>query len=165
MGQRPPVRSNSDIVLVSAADDGYAMPLAVTIRSALDSLGRDRQVQLYILDGGLSEESRTRLLRSWNDPRLAVEWVRPDLNQVGDLFINGHVNVVTYLRLLMPIVLPEHVKRVIYVDADMLIRRDLGALWDEPQGDHAVLAVTDIAAPRLDAPNHLPSFERCRGFG
>lgn len=163
MGQRPPVRSNSDIVLVSAADDGYAMPLAVTIRSALDSLGRDRQVQLYILDGGLSEESRTRLLRSWNDPRLAVEWVRPDLNQVGDLLINGHVNVVTYLRLLMPIVLPEHVKRVIYVDADMLIRRDLGALWDEPQGDHSVLAVTDIAAPRLDAPNHLPSFERCRG--
>ncbi len=27
-----------DIVVVSATDDGYAMPLAVTIRSALDHL-------------------------------------------------------------------------------------------------------------------------------
>lgn len=156
--------NSGEIVVVSAADDGYAMPLAVTIRSALDRLAPERRMRLYMLDGGLSDETKRRLLRSWNDPRLTVEWVQPDLNQVGDLMINGHVNVVTYLRLLMPIVLPENVERVIYLDADMLVRRDLGELWDEPQGDHAVLAVTDVAAPRIDAPNHLPKFKKCRDY-
>ncbi len=64
----------------------------------------------------------------------------------------------------MPIVLPSMSSRVIYVDADMLILPRFGrSVASEPQGDHALLAVTDIAAPRIDAPNHLPSFERCRG--
>ena len=55
---------------------------------------------------------------------------------------------------------------MIYVDADMLIRRDLGDLWDEPQGDHAVLAVTDIAAPRIrrpESPSQLRAVSRTFG--
>ncbi len=153
-----------EIVLASAADDGYAMPLAVTIRSALETLGPSRRLRLFVLDGGLSDASKSRLLQSWNDPRLAVEWITPRVDDVRDLVVSDHVNVVTYLRLLMPLVLPERVKRTIYLDADMLVRRDLGMLWDEPQGGHAVLAAGDIAAPYLDAAAQLPSFERCRKY-
>ena len=100
-----------DIVVVSAADDGYAMPLALTVRSALDHLVPERRMQLFVLDGGLSERSKTRLLMSWNDQRLTVDWIRPDMAMVRDLLVSDHVNVVTYLRLLMPLVLPNHVTR------------------------------------------------------
>lgn len=154
--------TSRDIVVVSATDDGYAMPLAVTIRSALNHLGPDRRMQLYVLDGGLSEESKARLLKSWGDPRLSVEWVCPDMELVRDLIVSHQVNVVTYLRLLMAQVLPEHVARVIYLDADMLVRRDLGDLWDEDQGRYAVLAVPDVAAPHLDAVTSLSTFARCQ---
>ena len=130
-------KSGSDIVVVSATDDGYAMPLAVTIRSALDHLDPNRRLRLYVLDGGLSNASKASMLWSWNDPRITVEWVRPDMKQVCDLVVSDQVNAVTYLRLLMPHVLPKHVTRVIYIDADMFVRRDLGELWDEPQGEHA----------------------------
>src|SRR4029079_19594827 len=43
--------SQREITRVSAFDDGYAMPLAVTIRSVLDHLAGDRCLRLYILDG------------------------------------------------------------------------------------------------------------------
>jgi lipopolysaccharide biosynthesis glycosyltransferase len=119
-------------------------------------------MRLYVLDGGLSEANRARLLWSWIDPRLSVEWLRPDMNQVRDLFVSDQVNAVTYLRVLMPDVLPDHVTRAIYLDADMLIRRDLGALWDEEQGDHAALAVPCVAAPYIDAAASMPRFEQCR---
>ena len=155
---------SNDIVLVSASDDGYAMPLAVTIRSALNHLGRDRRMRLFVLDGGLTEESRTRLVRSWNDPRLTVEWIHPDMRLVGDLLVSHQVTVVTYLRLLMAELLPEQIQRAIYIDADMLVRRDLGQLWDEPQDAHAALAVPEIAAPYIDAPAAMPQFERCRQY-
>lgn len=156
--------TDRDVVLVSATDDGYAMPLAVTIRSALDTLHPDRRMRLYVLDGGLSDASKSRMLWSWNDPRLTVQWVRPDMKQVSDLMVSHQVNAVTYLRLLMPHVLPEEVKRAIYIDADMLVRRDLSQLWDEPQGDHAALAVPCLAAPYIDASVSLPAeqFESCR---
>jgi lipopolysaccharide biosynthesis glycosyltransferase len=158
--QHPP-DSARDVVVVSATDNGYAMPLAVTIRSALDHLDPHRRLRLYVLDGGLSDESKTRLFKSWNDPRLTVHWVQPNMEQVRDLFVSDQVTVVTYLRLLMAQLLPEQVTRAIYIDADMLVRQDLGQLWDEPQGDHAVLAVPDIAAPYLDAPAMLPNFKNC----
>jgi lipopolysaccharide biosynthesis glycosyltransferase len=150
------------IVAASATDDHYAMPLAVTIRSALNHLGAGRRLQLFVLDGGLSDESKARLLKSWNDSRLEVEWVRPDMNLVRDLGVSYQVTVVTYLRLLMATLLPPHVGRAIYLDADMLVRRDLGELWAEEQGGSAVLAVPDVAAPCLDAQASLANFDDCR---
>jgi lipopolysaccharide biosynthesis glycosyltransferase len=164
MNSIAPALSDRNVVVVSATDDHYAMPLAVTIRSALDRLSTDRRMQLYVLDGGLNDDTKARLLRSWSGGRLSVEWIRPDMDQVGDLMISHQVNLVTYLRLLMPIVLPVHVTRAIYLDADMLVRRDLGRLWDEDQGPHAVLAVPDAAAPYVDASAMLPSFEKCRAY-
>ena len=158
----PNTDADREITVVSATDDGYAMPLAVTIQSALDHLASDRRLRLYVLDGGLNDANKARLLKSWTDPRLTVEWIRADMSLVGDLFISYQVNVVTYLRLLMAQLLPKHVMRAIYIDADMLVRHDLGQLWDEEQGPHAVLAVQDIAAPYIDAAVALPRFEESR---
>jgi lipopolysaccharide biosynthesis glycosyltransferase len=161
------MRSNSlidatrEITVVSATDDGYAMPLAVTIRSALNHLATDRRLRLYVLDGGLSTANKARLLKSWDDPRITVEWVAADMSLVGDLYISEQVNVVTYLRILMARLLPVEVTRAVYIDADMLVRRDLGQLWDEDQGSNAVLAVQDLAAPFIDASGSLPRFEEC----
>lgn len=153
--------ADPELVVATAADDGYAIPLAVTIRSALDHLDPNRRLRLFVLDGGLSDATKSRLLKSWSDPRLSVEWVRPNLDRVRDLLTSEHVNAVTYLRLLLPETLPATVARVIYLDADLLVRRDLANLWDEPQAGYAVLAAGDVAAPFLDARLALPTFERC----
>ncbi|MFO0788963.1 MAG: glycosyltransferase family 8 protein [Pirellulales bacterium] len=164
MKPQPIQSSDGEIVLVSASDSGYAMPLAVTIRSVLDHLAPHRRLRLYVFDGGLTPHDRERLLASWHDPRLAVEWMTPDLKLVRDLKESEHVNLITYLRLLMPAVLPNHVSRAIYIDADMLIRYDLGVLWDEPQGDHAALAVQDVAAPWIDANISAANRPLCRNL-
>ncbi len=162
MQSTPSPERSRDIVLVSGADDGYAMPLAVTIRSALDCLAADRRMKLFVIDGGLTDGSKSRLLASWNDLRLTVEWLRADVDLFRDLPVDTHITTATYLRLLMPRLLPQDVERVIYLDSDLLVRRDLADLWDEPQGGHAVLAVQDVAAPCLDAAACLPNYDRCR---
>ncbi len=154
--------SNRNVVIVSGADDNFAMPLAVTIRSALDHLDPTRLVKLYVLDGGITEESKTRLMKSWSDSRLTIEWLTPKLKLIQDLPVSHHIKIATYLRLLMPAMLPQDVTRAIYLDADMLVRRDLGELWDEPQEGHAVLAVQDLVAPFFDANFALRNSDRCR---
>jgi lipopolysaccharide biosynthesis glycosyltransferase len=150
-----------EIVVVSGCDDAYAMPLGVAIRSALDQLPAHRRMRLFILDGGMSTDSRALLADSWKDPRIAIEWLHPNVDLVRDLPVSDHISIAAYLRLLMPELLPADVTRVIYMDADMMVRRDLCDLWDEPQGHHAVLAVQDLAAPYLDAANSMANFEKC----
>jgi len=157
-----PRQKPSDVVLVSGSDNGYAMPLAAMIRSALDSFDLGRRLRLFVLDGGLSACNRQRLESSWHDPRLELTWLRPDVDRVRDLPVSDHISTTAYLRLLMAELLPPDVTRAIYLDADMLVCRDLARLWDEPQGGATVLAVQDLAAPFIDAAEALSNYDRCR---
>ncbi len=163
MAATPISRSSTEneIVLATAADEAYAVPLAVTIRSALDCLDPNRRIKLFVLDGGLSEKTKARLLWSWIDPRLTVEWIQPNIELLGDLPVSDHISVVAYVRLLMPALLPPSVSRIIYLDSDMLIRRDLTQLWDETPRTHPLFAIQDYAAPYFDSSAVLDRFEQC----
>ncbi|HEX4416115.1 MAG TPA: glycosyltransferase family 8 protein, partial [Lacipirellulaceae bacterium] len=91
------------------------------------------------------------------DSRLSVEWTQPDLRLLSDLRTNGHMSAATYFRLLMPEILPREIERVIYLDADLLVRRDIGELWDVPMHGHATLAGQDFTAPWMDASVVFPN--------
>ena len=153
-----------EVTVVCAADDLYALPLAVSIRSALDTLDPERTLRLLVLDGGLSARSRKRCLESWRHPGFRVEWISPERSAIADLRGSHHVTSSCYLRLLMDRLLPEDAGRVIYLDVDVVVRQDLGRLLDVPFGDWIALAVPDAGAPRLDAEIGLPSYHRCAAF-
>lgn len=140
-----------EVVAATAADENYAIPLAVTVRSAIDSLRPGSSLRLFVLDGGLSMESRARLMESWRDPRVKIEWIKPDVDSVKHLPVSDHVSVCCYLRLMLPELIPADVGKLIYFDSDMLIRRDLSDLYTEPLGDQMALAVQEMAAPWMDA--------------
>ena len=46
--------SARDPVVVCCADEAYALPLAVTVRSALDHLDPSRVLDLYVVDAGIT---------------------------------------------------------------------------------------------------------------
>jgi lipopolysaccharide biosynthesis glycosyltransferase len=150
-----------EVAVVVAADDRYAMPLAVTVRSLLDHLAPGRRVSLYLLDGGISDESKRRLRASWDSDRLELHVVRPDAKRLSNLKVSQHVNQLTYYRILLPELLPASLDKVIYLDSDLLIRQDLGLLWDEPLDSWWALAVQDVAAPYMDASAVLANYGKC----
>ena len=84
-GRRPAGAVKSPISIVSASDDNYAMPLAVTVRSAIDRLAPDQPLNVYILDGGLSWHSKRRLLKSWKAPLVNVQWLSPPIAKIAEL--------------------------------------------------------------------------------
>jgi lipopolysaccharide biosynthesis glycosyltransferase len=150
-----------ELAVVSAADDGYAMQLAVAMRSVIDRLSPDSHCRLFIIDAGLSEHSRARCLASWADRRVQVDWLTPPLELVRDLPVSDHVNQTSYLRLLLDELLPAGLGKCIYLDADLVVRHDLTRLWNEPLAGHPVLAVNDAGSPRIDATLGLPAYPRC----
>src|SRR5262245_51600848 len=115
--RRQPIALGADpISVVSAADDNYAMPLAVTIRSAIDHLRPGQRLHVHILDGGLTDASKRRLERSWRARHVTVQFLKPPVEQIADLKTENHLNLVTYLRLFMPQLLPAELSRVIFLD-------------------------------------------------
>lgn len=49
------------VVAVCGADNNYAMPLAVTIRSAVENFNSDRKFIWFVIDGGITPRNKCRI--------------------------------------------------------------------------------------------------------
>ncbi len=67
----------------------------------------------------------------------------------------GHITIATYYRLLLPILLPQEVKKVLYLDSDIIVRGDIGPLFDTDLGNAAVGAVADMSEGQIYMYNRL----------
>ncbi len=151
-----------DPVVVLAADDHFAMPLAATVRSLLDNLPGDRTLRIYVLDGGLAAESKSRLLRSWPQHRFEIDFLKVDASVLAGVPVSDRVNVVSYFRLLIPRVLPIDLGRAIYLDSDVIARTDIARLWESDLAGQFCLAAQDCATPFFDSSQVLANYEVCR---
>lgn len=154
----------TEIVAVTSADDKFSVGLAGTLSSALQSLRKETRLKLYVLDGGITVRNRDALEQHWNDSRLKVEWISVDRRAVSNFVVSDHVTDATYYRLLAPELLPSDVDKFIYLDADMLVVRDLTTLWNEPLKNSACLAVQDAGAPFIDSDIALADRENARRY-
>jgi lipopolysaccharide biosynthesis glycosyltransferase len=138
------------IVIVTACDDNYVRGAAAAVRSAIDSLPTKSQVRVFVLDGGIQESSKEKLLRSWRRDRCEVAWLCPDAGLIQGLPVSEYINLSTYLRLLMAELLPAEIDRAIYLDADTIVVRCLNELWSVRLEGAYCAAVQDVFHPVLD---------------
>jgi len=126
---------NEPIVVVCAADDNYAMPMVVTIRSALENLDNSRKLLLCIMDGGITKRNKRRIVKSLSLKQCEIKWIpRPDVfddkiilsDQLPSLKFLPNA---TFYKLLIPSLLPQFAK-AIYLDCDLVVRESLEKLWN-----------------------------------
>ena len=138
------------IAIVCAADDGYSMPFTVTARSLLENLGKDQKVNLYVIDGGISEKNKAKILKSLDFESCSLQWLKPPedwLQDIPDLPGSERIKIPAYYRLFIPQLLPPNLSKAIYLDSDLVICQDIGKLWKEELGESYLLAVQDTVAP------------------
>ena len=131
------------VVVVSAADAAYACPLAVMLRSVADRLSPARHLEAHVIDGGLGEALRGRVEASLPRGRATLYWHVPDLRRLVGLPLWGRMTLATYNKLLAPELVPPHVAKAIWLDADVLAQSDLSDLWTGDLGSAPVLASQD----------------------
>jgi lipopolysaccharide biosynthesis glycosyltransferase len=129
--------------LVCAADNNYAMPLAVTVRSALANLKSNRKIALFILDGGISKSNKKKIIKSLQSEKLDISWIQVDETQLKNPVLTRHITVASYYRLLITEFLPPEFDKAIYLDTDMVVKGNLEELWNIPLEDNYLLAVQD----------------------
>lgn len=147
------VPSNTDsIVVVCAADDNYVIPLSVTLKSILVNLSNSQKITCFVIDGGIEEFNKQRILKSLDSEQIAIEWLQPTDAVLNKVKVSGHVTVTTYYRLLIPDLLPQQLRKAIYLDCDLVVNEDLGRLWTIDIGDSYLLAVQDMGIREVSNP-------------
>lgn len=114
---------------VLGANEAYFPGLLATICSTLIFLETKRPVEIFIFDGGVEAESKQLLeKRSVSlNPEVDIHWLEADLSPFQSLLpLNG--NFMAYVRLLIPDLIDR--SRVIWIDSDLLVLRDIAPLGD-----------------------------------
>lgn len=116
------------IPIVFAFDNNLAMPAAVCLYSLLVNAKDYTQYEVYILypqKETLNTEDINRVFSTF--PRHSVKYIGIGNDFDAAFQIRG-INTVTYYRLLIPELIPEHDK-IIYSDVDVIFRDDLSDIY------------------------------------
>lgn len=138
--------------LVLVSDANYAHGLAVTLWSARRHLSRRVTLDARVMDGGLGPGDVAALegiLKRAGGPYRLTIVPAPHLK---DLEQGYTTNSLTFARILAPDLFPD-IDRALYLDVDLLVRRDLAQLLDLDLGGALVAAVQDIDQPTLGTRN------------
>src|SRR5437762_4173154 len=127
-------------VLALASNESYFPGLYCAVASVFSHLDAHREVDLKVLDGGISQKSRdtlSRLIDSIGGP-VRLEFVPVNPSIFGKATLGPGESHMTYCRILLPHLLD--VPRLIYLDCDVLVFRDLAQLFDLELAPGKVLA-------------------------
>lgn len=118
--------------VVYASNDNYARHLAVSLYSLFDHSQDRKNVTVYILSMGLSEETKRGLCQVADTFYRQLEFI-----ELGDLKARfayqvdtGGFDLSIMARLFVGEVLPHSVKRVLYLDCDTVVLKSLKGLWN-----------------------------------
>ncbi|MEP6507890.1 MAG: isopentenyl-diphosphate Delta-isomerase [Gemmatimonadales bacterium] len=81
--------------------------------------------------------------------RARIEWLAPARTTLSGLPLWGRMPVITYDKLTIAELLPEHLCKAIWLDCDMLVLADLAELWLVPMDGSQLLAVPDTLVPTV----------------
>jgi lipopolysaccharide biosynthesis glycosyltransferase len=118
------------VALGFASNERYFPGLYCAVVSALSHLSKERSVNLFVLDGGISPPSRetlSRLVRRVGEA-VRVEFVMVNPSAFDKATLGPGRSHMAYCRILLPQLLD--VPRLIYLDCDVLVFRDLSKLFD-----------------------------------
>jgi lipopolysaccharide biosynthesis glycosyltransferase len=129
--------------IVLACDGRYAMPLATTLRSAVEANDGITPFDFHILVDGMPQELRQKVCDSLPKGSASIQWIEVNLEKFRDYSTLGYISKLTYARFLIPQIFPAAVSRVLYLDCDILVLDDLRKLCATDLDGHVLGAVHD----------------------
>ncbi len=139
-----PAGFESVIPLVFACNENYAPYASVAIQSVLENVGAGRFYRVYVLHAGLTGDT-IRLLESIKSPQLTVRClnVEPLVESKGvEMSVCRYFSKEAYFRLLIPEILNAF-SRVVYLDCDLVVNRDIADILPPDMEDKLLGAVRD----------------------
>lgn len=131
------------INVVLASDDNYAQHVAVVATSILDNTMVASKLHFFILNDNISKKKISLIKKTVEKFEAKIEFIDIGNDKLKNIYLSGHVSRAAYFRLMIADLVPEDVKKVIYLDVDLLVCDDIIKLWKVDIGKFPLGAVLD----------------------
>lgn len=140
--------SSNAIPVVFITDNDYALAATVAISSLIASKARDTRYHVTVVGVGLTDQN-VKALTSLKTGLVAIEILQLDLEKAREI-ASGGTDLTNYgvpptalVKFMLPSLL-ENQKKVIYLDDDVLVAKDLTGLYKENLAGNTIGAVPDM---------------------
>ena len=136
------------IAVCFSSDDRYAQHLGVAIASILINKAPNDRLRFYILDGGISEKNKQKLLSLKTLAECEIRFVVIDQTRFQScpkFTISDHLSEAAYYRYILPEIDPT-LDKIIYLDCDLTVNASLSEFYRLDISRFAFAGVVDCSA-------------------
>lgn len=142
-----PARADNNIPVVLVSSDSYMPYAAVCLQSILYHTSPQYHYDIILLTADMSE-SHKQILRNMTRGRgnVTVRFCDPEpmLSAYdSQLLIDFGTDVISVYRVALPWLFPDY-EKMICLDCDLVLERDIAELFRIPLGEHYLAAVRDV---------------------
>lgn len=139
-----PAFRESGAVAVCLTSSNYFAPIsAVAVSSLIQNASPDRRYDILILTNDMSDQNRKRIGELATE-NCSIRFVRfEDGAFAADIATHDSYNIYTYYRLMIPSICLKY-EKVLYLDSDMVIDRDVAELFDVDLDGYYAAAALDL---------------------
>jgi len=131
------------INIVTLSNDNYAVHLATMLFSLFENKMPETRYQIYIIDGDLSKENKSKLNRLLGYYNTSPVYLKVNKNLYKSCKSRGHVSREAFYRISIPDILDMSIKKALYLDSDMIIKGDLQELWQSEKLENYCLGAVE----------------------
>ena len=145
------------INIVITCDDDFIQHMGIMLISLLKNTTEPQNINIFFLDHGIKQQSKDSINRICSEYRAMIQFLEIDGNVFEDFYISHHINQVTYYRIIAPLTVPRDIKRVLYLDGDVIVEGDIKELFRIDLNNQVIGAIPDPYGieriQELDIPN------------
>jgi lipopolysaccharide biosynthesis glycosyltransferase len=135
------------ITIVVATDNFYAVLLSVLLKSIEVNHICEEHIHVYIIDDGISSKNVALIKETVSPAMFTLHWHKSaDVVPKTVILPNDGTAfpLAAYLRLFGPYIVPEDSNKIIYLDVDTVLLKDVSTLWQVDLGNNLFAAVVDL---------------------
>ena len=130
-----------------STDNNYSQYTGVVIASVLKHLNSSTNISFYILDGGIDDENKKKILSLKKTENCTINFVSIDENlfePYKKIGTHKYLSLSACFRLKLASLLPD-ISKILYLDCDVIVNSDITELYNTDIKDFYAAGVMDTA--------------------
>lgn len=144
-----PAFQTRNIPVVLSTSNKFSPFAATTIQSIIDCSSPEYNYDIICIEQELTSENRRKIKAIRRNRNVSIRIFNVKFSEfLQKTGLNEYISVETYFRLFFPYLLTEY-KKVLWLDCDTVVRRDIAELFNTDIGNNLIGATRDYNATAL----------------
>ncbi len=148
------------IHIACAADNKYTQHTVVMLTSLFEN-NKENEIHLHFFSADFNIENQKIIEKTVTKYQQKFSFYPLDSELFKNCYVSNHVSFATYYRIVIPNILVNQTSKILYLDTDIVVCKNLKPLWDLNIENYTIAATNEI---NFDGPSRLGFDEQYKYF-